>query len=109
MSQKKNMNSPTANIVSYVCNAISIALSLFCLFKILNLTRKITALSDFATSDVFSVRFQTMISNYFSEIKNTKFVLEPILPWLRTAFDTPPELPAEKSPIANIGGTFFIE
>lgn len=71
------------HIVTYVCCAISLLLSLFCLFKSLNLSRKINSVSDFINGEVFSTKFQSMLNNYFSDINNTKFVFEPIVPFIQ--------------------------
>ena len=71
------------SIVAYVCCAIAIVLALFCLFKILNLTRKINSVSDFINGEAFSTKFHSLLANYFSDSKNTKFVFEPIVPFMK--------------------------
>lgn len=69
-------------IVVYVCTTCSVLISLFALFKCLNLSRKINSVADFINGEIFSIRFQSMLSNYFSDEKNRRFVLEPMVPWL---------------------------
>jgi hypothetical protein len=92
------------SIVNYVCCAISVILSAFCLFKVLNSSRKINSVSDFINGEVFSVKFQAMLSNYFSEPKNTKSVLEPIIPWIRQNLENDKQIK-----IAETVGVLFVD
>lgn len=71
------------DIVNYICCSISILVSLFCLFKVLNSSRKLNSLADFMHGEVFSVRFESLMMNFFGDDKNTKAIFEPIVPWFK--------------------------
>lgn len=92
------------HIVTYVCTSLTLIITLFCLFKTLNLRRKVESVSDFVNGEVFSTRFQTMLSNYFADVNNTKFVFEPVLPWFRDSLE---HNDADRS--LNVGSVWLVE
>jgi hypothetical protein len=85
------------NIFAYVCSSIAFLIAVFCLFKVMNTSRKINSLADFIHGEVFSVRFESLLTAFFADEKNTKIVLEPVLPWLRDGSSVPNVPPLEKA------------
>lgn len=75
-------------IVTCVLSGIAIILSLYCLFKNFNLSRKVHTVSDFLNGEVFSGRFHTILSNYFANPENTRPLLEPLRELLRRPGET---------------------
>ena len=104
----------TANIVSYVIGGVSILIALFCLFKVLAVSRKVQAVSEFVNGEIFSSKFHQILTNYFSNEKYTKLLLDPLTPYIRDVimkqcYSNDPEKKDNNPVIKDIAGMFFIE
>lgn len=99
----------TARIVGYVLNSVTLIISIYLLFRVLNMSRKIHSVADFINSEVFTDKFNNLVLNFFADVKNTRKVLEPVAPLLRDlASGVPwPPLPPETAAPLDVGPLFL--
>jgi hypothetical protein len=64
----------------YVLGTVTLIIVIYCLFKNINLSRKINSVSDFINGEIFSEKFHSILSNYLSNPNHAKLLLEPLLP-----------------------------
>ena len=95
-----------AHIISYIVGGISLLIALFCLFKVLNVSRKVHSVSDFVNGEIFSSKFHQILTNYFSNEQYTRLLLDPLTPYIRDVIMKQCD-PDHK--IKDMDGLFFIE
>lgn len=74
-----------------VCYVFIGLITLFCIYllvKELNTVKRITKLAEFVHGDVFSDRFHHVLSNYFMDENNVKYLIDPITPLIHNIIIT---------------------
>lgn len=98
------------NIITYIVCGLTALLALFCLFKVLNVSRKVHSVSDFINGEIFSSKFHQILNNYFSNEQYTKILLDPLTPYIRDVIMKQCYRTEEAPPdVKDVAGVFYIE
>ena len=99
------------NIICYVVCGLTCLLTLFCFFKVLNVSRKVHSVSDFINGEIFSSKFHQILTNYFSNEQYTKILLDPLTPYIRDVIMKQCYVVEESQPVVvkDMAGVFYVD